>query len=94
MNSQLQEPKSMITINNKVVTATNFAFDNCHKIYICDSGSDEGEARDAGYSILPIADIQATYEKSCQLRFISNWQLTERYAAQCEDADFGALVAA
>ena len=84
----------MITINNKVVTATNFAFDNGHKIYICDSSSDEGEARNAGYSILPIAGIVAAYEKSCRLRFISNWQLTERYAAQYEDADFGALVAA
>lgn len=78
----------MIRINGRDINASSFAFDGCHKIYVCESKRDEADAEDAGYAVLPIEELEETYQRSCGLRFISNWQLTESYCRQCEDASF------
>ena len=75
-------------INNKQTTATHFAFDNCHKIYILESEKDKEEAVKFNYSILPMVEIEETYNKSCCLRFIKNWQLTTCFVGQFETAVF------
>lgn len=76
-------------INGKTTTAKKFAFEGCHKIYLLESRKDEIEARAIGYKILPISELQDTYEGSCGLRFISNWTLDTSFVDQFEDATFG-----
>ncbi len=75
-------------INDIPTAAKKFAFDGCHKIYLLESRKDVTEARQAGYGVLPIQDLQDVYENSCGLRFISNWSLTTSFAAQFENAEF------
>lgn len=75
-------------INNIPTNAKKFAFDGCHKIYLLESRKDETDARATGYSILPIAQLEDTYEDSCGLRFISNWALDKHFVDQFEDATF------
>ena len=77
-----------VCINGTDVEASSFAFDGCHKIYVCESKDEENEACAAGYTILPIEKLEATYQKSCSLRFIDNWSLTALYCKQFEDACF------
>ena len=74
-------------INGKDTTAKKFAYEGCHKIYLLESRKDEIEARAIGYKILPVAELQDTYESSCGLRFISNWALDTSFADQFEDAE-------
>ncbi|MBO7520687.1 MAG: hypothetical protein J6T16_00420 [Opitutales bacterium] len=65
-----------------------FAYDGCHKIYIIETDTDETEAIECGYKILEIERIKNTYENSCSLRFIHNWQLTKDHVKQFEPAKF------
>lgn len=71
----------------EVVTNGKFAYDGCHKIYIIEDEENEEEASD-GYKILPIEKLKETYENSCELKFIHNWNLDKTYVAQFEEAVF------
>jgi hypothetical protein len=73
-------------INNQLTKAKHFAFDGCHKIYLIESTADKEEAIATGYSIYPISQLQESYENSCGLRFISDWQLTKKYVSQFEES--------
>ena len=75
-------------INGKSTLANEFAYDGCHKIYLIESESDRIEAEKRGYNILPICELVETYHNSCDLRFISNWQLTKDFVKQSYHADF------
>ena len=75
-------------INSKPVTGTSFAYDGCHKIYICENTQDEQDAQKNGYTIHPISELENTYENSCDLRFIHNWTLDKDYVSQLEPALF------
>lgn len=75
-----------VYVNGAVVTARNFAYDRCHKIYLLESPAEEAQAKECGYAILPIDRLADAYETSCELRFINNWSLTKTYAGQFEDA--------
>lgn len=75
-------------INGNTVNAKFFAFDNCHKIYICESDKDVDDALITGYEVYPIRQIKNAYENSCPLKFISNWALDKYYVSQCENAKF------
>lgn len=75
-------------INNLKVTEKYFAYDDCHKIYIIEDKEDLKEAKEIGYTILPIEKIEETYKNSCELRFIYNWNLDKTYARQYETANF------
>ena len=76
-----------MNLNGKPVTAKKFAFDGCHKIYLLDTTAQATEARLSGYTILPIARLEETYNDSCGLKFISDWAL-ESYVSQFEEAVF------
>lgn len=75
-------------VNNKIIKGDKFAFDNCHKIYIIESEQDLIEAKEMGYDIYDINYLPTAYRDSCELKFISNWQLDTQYVQQCEDAKF------
>lgn len=75
-------------INNIAVVGRNFAYDNCHKIYIIEDEQDLKEAKKIGYDIYSIVDIKDAYENSCPLRFISDWKLKKNYVGQFDNAIF------
>jgi hypothetical protein len=78
-----------ITINEKPVAATHFAYDGCHKIYLLEDEADKAAAKRAKYDLLPIKSLPKTYMVSCACRFISNWKLNTHFAAQFEEVCFG-----
>jgi len=80
-----------VSVNGVPVTGQTFAYDGCHKIYVCESRNDEQEASSSGYSILPIERLEETYQNSCGLEFISNWSLTKSFVGQGEDARFATV---
>lgn len=75
-------------INGQKVEGVEFAFDTCHKIYVCETKDDREAAEDAEYEIHPIQSIGSIFNNSCPLRFISNWGLTKNYVGQSEHAVF------
>lgn len=77
-----------LLINGIPVTGNKFAYEGCHKIYVIEDENDEQEAKQLCYKVYPIKDIEACYENSCDLRFISNWKLNTFYANQFEKATF------
>ena len=75
-------------INGIEVIGKSFAYDGCHKIYIIEDEVDFEDAQKHNYKILDIEDLEDTYNKSCSLRFISNWRLDTNYVNQFEEAIF------
>ena len=75
-------------INGNEVIGEKFAYDSCHKIYILETKENEKEAIKYGYDIYDIDKIEETYNSSCPLRFIDNWNLDKQYVKQCENAIF------
>jgi hypothetical protein len=76
-------------INDVEVTAKQFAFDGCHKIYLLDSDEQIKDAVATGYSIYPIKELKEAYKNSCGLRFISGWSPDfKSYVGQFEKAVF------
>ena len=74
-------------INGETISAKQFAYDGCHKIYLLEDENDYQEAKH-GYDIIPIAYIRHKWNESCGLQFISNWKLSKRYAEQFGKACF------
>lgn len=68
--------------NNKI------AYDGCHKIYICENDEDVAEAKELGYKIHKLNELEDLFNKSCALVFIYNWSLDEYYVGQGESAKF------
>lgn len=75
-------------INGIEVFGDTFAYDGCHKIYICECQSDEEKAMEYGYKIFPIEMLEDVYKDSCPLKFICNWELDKYYVPQFEEAKF------
>ena len=75
-------------VNDQDIIGNTFAYDGCHKIYICENTGDEIKMKDLGYSIYPIMELEHKFDISCSLRFISNTQLTKQYVEQFEKAVF------
>lgn len=79
-----------MNINGHEITAKQFAYDGCHKIYLLENKSEVNEAREYGYNIFPISELKNAYDGSCGLRFISGWQPDfKQYVPQFDDAVFG-----
>ena len=76
------------TINGIEVTGDRFAFDGCHKIYICNTADETKKMIDLEYDIYPIEDLPEIWAESCPLRFIHSADLQTTYVPQCEDARF------
>ena len=74
-------------INGISTSATHFAYDGCHKIYLIEDTYDEWKAGQLGYTIKPIKDIKTTYERSCSLKFIHNFKLDKTFVKQFEQWD-------
>ena len=75
----------LIKINGiDVSNAISFAYDGCHKIYLCRSKKAETEHTEMGYEILPLNDLPKVYETSCCLRFI-NWDNLKNVIEQFEN---------
>lgn len=81
----------MLKINGKEVTATEFAFDGCHKIYLIATPEDRARMVECGYykwgDILPISELSRAWDISCPLRFIRSADLETQYVEQCDDAE-------
>lgn len=76
-------------VNGVEITAKEFVWDGCHKIYLINSDDDRKKAEEMGYSpLIPIEQLQDVYESSCGLRFINNWSLTTVVGQFEEDVVF------
>lgn len=69
------------------INADKFAYDGCHKIYILEDKNDIKKAKEIGYDIYDITELEKIYNNSCPLKFISNWKLNKSYVEQCEDEE-------
>lgn len=82
--------ENFITVNGMPVYATEFAYDNCHKIYVILNEEDRAKFKSYGYDFYPIADLQRAYEDSCPLKFISYSNLDlPNLVDQAVEARFG-----
>ncbi len=72
----------MITVNGKPVTAKEFAWDECHKIYLINSEKDREELLDCEYKSADIGGLQEAWDNSCSLRFISSGDLSHGLVKQ------------
>ena len=75
-------------INGKEFEATEFGFDGCHKIYLCDSEEGREQLIRYEYDLYPIEDLPEVWTRTCPLRFIMSGDLTISYVDQCEPAEF------
>ena len=75
-------------INGIEVIGDKFAYDGCHKIYVCADKAQEDKAKDYGYDLYPIEELEDAYENSCDLRFIHQWDFKREYVPQFENAKF------
>lgn len=75
-------------VNKKEIKGIAVAYDSCHKLYVCEDEKDIEDAKKIGYEIYNLEEIQELYNKSCDLRFISNWKLDTYYVKQFEKAFF------
>lgn len=76
-------------VNGKKITAIEFAFDGCHKIYLVNNAEDKNQLIEYGYNFYPIEELQEVYEGSCSLRFIQDMTTFNNIVAQSEEAVFG-----
>lgn len=77
--------KYTVKIGTQKSTASSFAFDHCHKIYLCEDLADIKKAKSYGYEIYDINGLKDAWEDSCSLRFISNFKLDKSYIPQFRD---------
>ncbi len=75
-------------VNNKLIKGIGFAFDGCHKLYIVATKSQWNKALQMGYNVCNLNGLQAAWNDSCPLRFISSWDLKTQYVKQNEQAVF------
>jgi hypothetical protein len=72
------ESTKTLKVNGIEITAKEFAFDGCHKIYLINSDEERTKFIDMGYDpLLPIKELEDAYETSCGLRFIQNGDFTD-----------------
>lgn len=84
--------KIKITINGKPISAKEFAFDGCHKIYLINTKEDKAQLVEYDYDIFPIEDIKEVYEGSCSLRFIQDMTTFMDIVKQFEKAVFKEVI--
>ncbi len=76
------------SVNGIEITAAEFGFDGCHKIYLIENDEERDELRELEYEILPIAMLPQVWADSCPLRFILSADLETSYVRQGEPAFF------
>ena len=76
-------------INGNKITAKEFAWDECHKIYLINTKEDKETYLKYDYELFPINELEEAYKNSCSLRFISNGNLEgKNIVDQFENAIF------
>ena len=76
-------------VNGRFLTSCGcFAYDGCHKIYVCETKKEAMKMLDMGYELRPIENLERVYKESCPLKFISSADLTFDYCPQCRKARF------
>lgn len=75
-----------MTINGKKITAKEFAFDNCHKIYLVNNKDDKAQLLEYGYDFYPIEEIKEAFDGGCGLRFIQDMTTFNNIVGQFEPA--------
>jgi len=79
----MKKTDGKFTINGvEVKTCGVFAYDGCHKIYICEDLTDISMMTFYGYSFLPIYALPKVWRDSCPLKFILNARLDTEYVPQ------------
>ena len=65
------------------------AFDGCHKIYLTRDKAEADEAKSYGYDLYELEELATLYEDSCELKFISFWDVEnlKPLVPQCVDID-------
>lgn len=78
--------KKIVKIGNKDVSrARGYIFDNCHKFYIIEDERDlkEAEGEWKAVRLHPLDEgLFSDFQRSCPLRFISNWRLSVMFVPQ------------
>jgi hypothetical protein len=81
-----------IAINGTAIISNGyFAYDGCHKIYICETDEEMREAeQELGYKIFPLDQIETKYKASCCIKFIHPYDVEKEYdyCQQGEEAVF------
>lgn len=77
-------------INSKELPSDykTFAYDGCHKIYLCANEEAEAKMEGYGYQILPITQLPAAWRGSCSLRFIEDAETLKVWVPQFKGARF------
>lgn len=75
MSAKTKYPTKTVNINGTDYQCKGFAYDGCHKIYLCMNDNDINEAKNMGYDICDVDVLWTCYEDSCSLRFIDTWEL-------------------
>ena len=65
-----------------------FAYDGCHKIYLCANEEAEIAKENNGYCILPIKELPEVWRNSCSLRFIQDAETYKDWVPQFKGARF------
>lgn len=67
--------------------ATQFAWDECCKIFILENEAQAQEAKERGFTVLDIkGNLNKAWKESCVLKFINFWDLDkDAVIPQCED---------
>lgn len=71
-----------------VMSCGCFAYDGCHKIYVCATKKEAMDMLDMGYELHPITSLERVYREACPLKFIETANLTYTYCPQCRKARF------
>lgn len=83
--------KYTVKIGSEKSIAKHFAFDHCHKIYLCEDKQDIKKAKKYGYEIYDIYLLDWAWDMSCSLRFISNMKLNKDFIPQSENKSINLL---
>lgn len=82
--SKVKDPldRQMVAINGTKIWADEFAWDDCHKIYIVTDQKSRDQLEGYGYDFHPISELVNAWNHSCSLRFISDASLGCIYVSQ------------
>ncbi len=75
-------------VNGKEINGIGFAFNGCHKIYIVANRAERTAALQMGYKVYGLNKLQNVWNNTCPMRFISQWDLSDYYVKQGEQAIF------
>ena len=79
--------RQIVRVNGTKVWTDEFAWDECHKIYLVTDQVSRNKLEGYGYEFFPINKLKDVWDDSCSLRFISDASLSQSYISQFEEED-------